>query len=300
MDRDPCGAPVSLGGRIEQDVTIEPVIPMLHADLDLGRRVENGDAQGNADTVAALRRLNPESAASAVWLGGGCALYAGSESPLTQAIGIDMNGPVSAAEMDRLCDWYRGFGVPVLIEVCPLADTTLHALLRENGFKVEDHTSVLVRRITSDDLATEVSPGVEVRPARPDESDLWSMTVAEGFAGDGDVKELIELFRALSDVPDATCFLAVVDGEPVGGGAVAVSDGLAALFGTSTRHPFRSRGVQAALVRARLAFAAENGCEIGTVTTGPDTSSQRNMERQGFTVAFTRTKMRLDPTGPTA
>ncbi|HSO74006.1 MAG TPA: hypothetical protein VLU47_04145 [Blastocatellia bacterium] len=41
---------------------------------------------------------------------------------------------------------------------------------------------------------------------------------------------------------------------------------------------------------ARLAFAVENGCDLAMVATQPGSGSQRNVERQGFRVVYTRTK----------
>jgi hypothetical protein len=46
--------------------------------------------------------------------------------------------------------------------------------------------------------------------------------------------------------------------------------------------------VQTALIRARLAFAAAAGCDLAAVNTVPGSVSQRNAERQGFRVVYTR------------
>lgn len=88
-----------------------------------------------------------------------------------------------------------------------------------------------------------------------------------------------------------TCFLARVDGEPAGAAAVQLSYGLASFFSASTRPGFRRRGVQTALLHARFAAAAAAGCDLATVQTTPGTASQRNVQRAGFTVAYTKVKM---------
>ena len=44
----------------------------------------------------------------------------------------------------------------------------------------------------------------------------------------------------------------------------------------------------AALLRARLADAAEAGCDIAVVTTAPGSKSQQNVQRQGFHLLYTR------------
>jgi hypothetical protein len=48
--------------------------------------------------------------------------------------------------------------------------------------------------------------------------------------------------------------------------------------------------VQKALLLVRLAVAAENGCDLAMVATQPGSGSQRNVERLGFRVVYTRTK----------
>ena len=264
---------------------------MLHSDLALARRLEIGDASGNAELIAALRRLRPEGDAAAEPIAGGYALYAGTDSPLTQVIGLGMAEPVTVADIDRLRNWYSGFGAPVHIEVCPLADRTLHALLGDYGFRIEEHNNVLARRVGASVAHSLEVSGVKVQGIAPDEADLWSKTVTEGFGGDDN---LTDLFLAVCDMPASTCFLATVDGIPAGGGAVAVREGIAALFGTSTRPVFRNRGVQSALIGARLALAAEHGCDTAMVMTHPGSGSQRNVERHGFQVLYTRSKMRLE------
>ena len=58
--------------------------------------------------------------------------------------------------------------------------------------------------------------------------------------------------------------------------------------GAGTASEFRGRGLQIALLRARLAAAAEAGCEYAVVVTQGGTTSQRNCERLGFRVAYSK------------
>ena len=67
---------------------------------------------------------------------------------------------------------------------------------------------------------------------------------------------------------------------------LALNNGIAALFTTSTRSSFRKRGLQTALLDWRLRFAKENGARIATIETDPGSDSQRNAERFGFRLAY--------------
>jgi GNAT superfamily N-acetyltransferase len=55
----------------------------------------------------------------------------------------------------------------------------------------------------------------------------------------------------------------------------------------------RRRGLQAALLEARMRYAFERGCPLAMMVTEAGSQSQRNAERKGFRIAYTRTKWRL-------
>jgi hypothetical protein len=69
-------------------------------------------------------------------------------------------------------------------------------------------------------------------------------------------------------------------------------EGMALLAGASTVADARRRGLQAALLTARLAHAAELRCDLAMMGAPPGSSSQRNAERNGFRIAYTRIKWR--------
>jgi len=88
-------------------------------------------------------------------------------------------------------------------------------------------------------------------------------------------------------------FLAELDGRPIAAGAMFIHDGVALLAGASTIPEGRRQGAQLALLESRLRHAAEKGCDIAMMCALPGGASQRNAERQGFRVAYTRIKWSL-------
>ena len=58
--------------------------------------------------------------------------------------------------------------------------------------------------------------------------------------------------------------------------------------GSRSESSYRRRGLQTALLRARMAAATEAGCEYAVVVTQGGTTSQRNAERLGFRVAYSK------------
>ena len=67
-----------------------------------------------------------------------------------------------------------------------------------------------------------------------------------------------------------------------------ITHGVAQLTGAATVPSARRRGVQAALLAARLDDAAAAGCDLAVVTTAPGSTSQKNVQRRGFQLMYTR------------
>jgi N-acetylglutamate synthase-like GNAT family acetyltransferase len=101
-------------------------------------------------------------------------------------------------------------------------------------------------------------------------------------------REIVE--RAERDIEQAgaTPYLAYRDGIVAGGASMRMSEGVAQLTGAATAPAHRRRGVQTALLSARLADAARAGCDVAVVTTQPGSKSQQNVQRRGFHLLYTR------------
>jgi GNAT superfamily N-acetyltransferase len=77
-------------------------------------------------------------------------------------------------------------------------------------------------------------------------------------------------------------------GGPVGVALSSSEGGVAWLSGAGVLPASRGKGLQAALVRARLAWAASRSCDLAASATEPGSASQRTLERCGFRVAYPR------------
>ena len=253
---------------------------MQFADLPLARRLEAAEA-ANARECSA----SPDGA-DVLDIAGGCAIFVGAESPLTQAVGIGLNGPVSAAEIACLEAFFRSRGAKVSIDLCPLADPGLLEALAARGYRPTEFNNVLLKRLSGAEIV--LTP--RVRCAISGEDDLWSHSVGRGFFEQGDLTtEEMNVGRAIFAMTGAACYLAVAEtGEPAGGGALAIHAGLATLFADSTIPRFRRQGFHRELISARLNEAIACGCDAATASTLPGSTSQCNYERLGFEVVYTK------------
>jgi len=268
------------------------------ADLSLARRLERAEAQGNIDFVEARATVSPESGAGWMEVAGTRAMFDGAASPLTQTFCLGIFHPVVADDIARLERFFQERRAPVFHEVSPLADASTWALLNARGYQPMEFTSVMHRPIT--DIAAAASSGnagLAIRMIGGDEHEVWANTAAEGW---GESPELHEFMLDLSKVSarrkNAASFLATLDGRPVATGGLSICEGVALMAGASTVPAGRNQGAQLALLDARLSYAGKQGCDIAMMCALPGSASQRNAERQGFRIAYTRIKWRLPTT----
>ncbi|MGA3098828.1 MAG: GNAT family N-acetyltransferase [Bryobacteraceae bacterium] len=251
--------------------------PVLFADAALARRLEAGEA--------AIARGCVRRGAEVLEVAGGCAVFAGAGSPLTQAVGLGLSGPVSPADLDSLAAFFRSRGAPLRIEVCPLADAGFLEALAGRGCRVTEFNNVLAMPLAG----YAVPPSPRVRLIAPGEEDLWSLTVGRGFFEEARLTpEEMDVGRDIAAMPSAQCYLAFEDGEAAGGAALAIGEGLATLFADSAIARFRRRGLHGELIAARLAEAAARGCDMAAACAQPGSVSQRNYERVGFRVVYSK------------
>ena len=268
---------------------------MRFIDLPFVRRLEMAEAIAGRACAQAVQTINPESHCAFEEIAGGIAVFAGPDSPVTQAIGVGLAGTVSESELDRLEEFFLSRGAPVAVELCPFLDPSVVEKLGKQPYRIAEFSNVLFREIEPGQEAGDPFGGVTVREAAPGEAGPWSQTVAQGFAEHFPVTpSLLGLMEGFFRRPGAQCFIAFVDGKVAGGGAVAAHDGIGGLFGASTLPEFRRRGVQTALLRARVAWALAHGCDMAMSIAPPGSASHRNLERAGFRVAYTRTKVIRD------
>jgi GNAT superfamily N-acetyltransferase len=267
---------------------------MQFVDLKLARRVEMAEAFAARACAEAVVRLRPELGVAIETIAGGIAAFTGVGSPITQAIGVGLNGPVTEAELDRLEEFFWSRGARAELELCPLVDLSLYEQFAKRGYVLIESSNVLVRDLSVEDVFRTSVPvlGVTLREAERSEAKLWTQTVAQGFAEHFPVTpEILDVMEGFFHREGAAFLLAFVDGKVAGGAVVSAHEGVGGLFGASTLVEFRRRGLQSALLAARLAWARDRGCDVAVSITQPGSASQRNIERYGFRVAYTRTKL---------
>jgi GNAT superfamily N-acetyltransferase len=81
-------------------------------------------------------------------------------------------------------------------------------------------------------------------------------------------------------------YLATVDGLPAGVAVLYFDGEIGYLPAAATVPAYRGRGCHLALVRARLADAAEAGCKLVAAQAPPLSAGARNLQRAGLKLAY--------------
>ena len=265
---------------------------MTFADLPLARRLERAEATAAAKCIESRARATPHSGAQWIEAAGAYAMFDGKDSPLTQTFGLGLFAEPSSQDLDQIEAFFHHRGAQVLHEVSPLAGVDLAAVLVKRGYRPIEFTSVMHRPVAA--VPADAPARLATRIVQPGEESLWSSVAAAGWGETPELREfLLDLGRVAAAAEGAVAFLAELDGTPIATGSLCCHGGVALFAGASTIPGARNQGAQRALLQARMSHAAQAGCDLAMMCAAPGSSSQRNAERQGFRIAYTRTKWAL-------
>jgi len=269
--------------------------PPFVSDLALARRLERTEGAANAAFVEARAEHAPAVRASWIDVDGTYAMFDGVDSPLTQSFGLGLFAPPSDRSFDAIEGFFRSRGADVHHEVSPIADRALLSILPAREYVPVELTSVLYKPLAGGQLAT-APTGNGAPTARPigrEQMGAWVEASVQGWSETPELSDFMREFGAVSaNSRGMICYVAELAGEVIATGAMSVQEGVALLAGASTIPAWRGRGAQTALLAARLSHAAALGCDLAMICAAPGSTSQVNAERQGFRVAYTRTKWR--------
>ena len=267
--------------------------PFAFSDIALSRRLECAEGYACVQYAEARRRLYPDSGAEWMQCAGAYIVFDRVESPVTQTFGIGLFEELTEHALDSIERFFLGHAAPVFHEVSPFAGIPTLQLLCKRGYAPIELSTVLYRPV--EEPTTTPADNIRVRVTTADEAQLWSEVSARGWSHEH--PELREFLLDLGNISTARegsfCFLAELDGIPGAAGVLSIHEGIAHFAGSATLPELRRRGLQAALLHERMRYAHQHGCDLAMMVALPGSDSQRNAERKGFRVAYTRTKWQL-------
>jgi len=253
--------------------------------------LERAQASQNIAIARALAVHDPATGATARELPGAIEVFFGEGHPLNQGLALGLGGALDDATLDDLETSLGRGGHPVVVELTPGADADLGRRLARRGYYIRQFQSVWMREL--DRLAEPAPRGpFVVRAAARGEATLFARLVMAGFTDqDALPPDGAPLFLPPVEAAGTTAFIAWHGTDPVAGGTMGLAGDVAALSGAAVLPAFRGRGLQRALIEARLAAAREGGARLAVSATVPASASAENLVRAGFRPAYPKVEM---------
>jgi ribosomal protein S18 acetylase RimI-like enzyme len=274
---------------------------MQFVDKAFARRLESVEEMPQVMYARTFQKTRPEIGAAEEEICGGHMIFAGLGSPIGRATGVGLDREFTAADLDRVEEFYRAHQAPSQVDLCPMHEPAVFELFKERGYAIAELNNVLFRKLDAQETFPPPPARCEIRPSRLEEADTAGAIVESAFFPDGAPEAYRGLVAPFYQMERALAFVASVEGKLVacGTGLVIPEHRVFALCGAGTLAEFRGRGFQTALLRARMAAAVQAGCEFAVVVTNGGTTSQRNAERLGFRVAYSKVTVikQLEPQG---
>ncbi len=263
---------------------------MQFVDKAFARRLESCEEMPQVLYAQVFQKTRPEVGAAWEEFCGGHMSFCGLGSPIGRAVAMGLDRAFTAADLDHIEEFYRSHKAPAQVDLTPLHEPAVLEMFKERGYAITELNNVLYRKLETGESFSSPPSECEIRRSMPDEAEVTGAIVESAFFPEGAPEEFRGLIAPLYQMPDALAFVASVDGKPVacGTGLVIRQQKVFALCGAGTLADYRGRGLQTALLRARMAAAAAAGCEYATVVTQGGSVSQRNAERLGFRVAYSK------------
>jgi ribosomal protein S18 acetylase RimI-like enzyme len=268
----------------------------MFASIALATRVERAEARLTESLGRAAVLTEPAGTAFVDTICGGVAIFTGPSSPMNKMIGVGFEGVPPEAQLAGIEEKFARRAAPLQAEVATLADPAFVAHLTGRGYVLRNFENVMGRPIR--DADGDPPAGISIDVMGHERMEEWLDAALTGFmhadgkgvpADELPPREAIEAaMRPFMCVEGFRRYGAWIDGELAGVATLRIDDGIAQLCGAATVPACRRRGVQAALLKRRLADGIEHGCDLAVLTVQPGSTSQENGHRQGFALLYTR------------
>jgi GNAT superfamily N-acetyltransferase len=259
--------------------------------LELDNQIAgNGAFIAGEPAVAARYRTSFETVA-----GLRCSTCAVWDHPLfNRVIGAGVLAPLDERGLDAIVAHYRARGQVCNVEVyADITPAPALAMLERAGFAPSVHG--LEAHVLETDHEPEArATAAPVRKIAPAEFTRFGELVRDGF----DMAADSELGRFFVDLTVASLralgergvgFIASVDGQDAGTGELVLTERVAGCYSGSVLAAFRGKGIQHALIAARVTEGLRRGRRIFISQTDPDSPSGHNLHDLGFRTLYRAT-----------
>ena len=204
-----------------------------------------------------------------------------------RAIGFGVTAPADALTIAQVLRHYARLGSDARIEVAEgITPAGAVRVLERHGFRREREVHFVHVRTATRPPEVRAVRGLRIDTVRQRDTRLFGRLARIGFEESGDRGLFVERSTAFvlrRGTPGRFVgYLGRIDGEPAATGLVCLTKGVGGLYSDSTHPDFRGRGIQKAMIRARIERGLRRGQRVFTARTEGANTSARNYEQTGF------------------
>lgn len=267
----------------------------LFNNMDLVRKIENSKIQGTTEYINYRKLITPSYNGEYLSLDAKGTMF--HMDGYCFGVGFGLNDELLVSDLDHIEDFInkQEASATIHFEVTPFVDQSFLLVLQERGYTLDQFLAVWVLNLEDwkPNNWKSKSEHVSIIKVTSEDSYDWAHTVALGNSDDNlATKESIESVKCFLSVSNSTAFLLKENEVSVAGAHLAITEQLGEMFLTGTIASHRGKGYQNLLIEERIYYAISKGCTHLAVTTKPNTTSARNMERNGFQLIYNKAIMK--------
>src|SRR5450755_1803218 len=190
-------------------------IPMQFVDKALARRFESCEEMPQVMYARMFQQTRPGIGAAEEEICGGHMIFAGLGSPIGRATGVGLDREFTAADLDRVEEFYRAHKAPSQVDLCPMHEPAVFELFKERGYAIAELNNVLFRKLDAQETFPPPPARCEIRPSRLEEADTAGAIVESAFFPDGAPDAFRGLVAPFYQMERALAFVASVEGRLV-------------------------------------------------------------------------------------
>ena len=221
-----------------------------------------------------------------------CAVW---DYPLfNRVLGAGVLAPLDDRALAEIVAHYAAIGRALNVEVYEgITPPSVLAALARGGFVSAGHGLEAHVLETDHEVAPRATEtrAATLRKVAPDEYTHFGELVRDGFDMRDDatlgtffVDLTVASLRVLGNA--STAFIASIDGQDAGTGQLVLSEQVAGCYSGSVLTAYRGRGIQHALIAARVREGLARGKRIFISQTDPDSPSGHNLHDLGFRTLY--------------
>jgi hypothetical protein len=143
---------------------------MQFVDQALARRFESCEEMPQVLYARLFQKTRPEMNAAEEEICGGHMIFAGFGSPIGRATGVGLDRAFTAADLDRVEQFYRAHQAPAQVDLCPMHRPEVFELFKDRGYAIAELNNVLFRRLDVEEEFPTPPSGCEIRRSLMDEA----------------------------------------------------------------------------------------------------------------------------------